>query len=151
MLDLNAFKMFESVLDAPKMFDLVPKDRRRPQDARKAKSNCKWRGGAGAQHWHRRPLQLLPAEVSVVLTDANLGASQLWQRAGESGFSEEFLQARTTRARPGTGKRRPLELDRELERGRWFKNFDLAMKAVSNCCLGFLKLLSRRNSRTLCG
>ena len=118
MLDLNAFKMFESVLmDAPKMFDLAPKDRRRPQDARKAKSNCKWRGGAGAQHWHRRPLQLLPAEVSVVLTDANLGASQLWQRrAGESDFSEEFLQqlARTTRARPGTGKRRPLELDRAV-------------------------------------
>ena len=129
MLDLNAFKMFESVLDASRMFGLVPKDRRRPQDARKAKSNCKWRGGAGAQHWHRRPLQLLPAEVSVVLTDANLGASQLWQRAGESGFSEEFLQhmlARTTRARPGTGKRRPLELDRELERRPLV--FDLAMK-----------------------
>ena len=113
MLDLNAFKMFESVLDASRMVGLVPKDRRRPQDARKAKSR---RGGAGAQHWHRRPLQLLPAEVSVVLTDANLGASQLWQRAGESGFSEEFLQqlARTTRARPGTGKRRPLELDRAV-------------------------------------
>ena len=114
MLDLNAFKMFESVLDASRMFGLVPKDRRRPQDARKAKSR---RGGAGAQHWHRRPLQLLPAEVSVVLTDANLGASQLWQRrAGESDFSEEFLQqlARTTRARPGTGKRRPLELDRAV-------------------------------------